>query len=95
MDTLRIDKWLWFARFFKTRSLAASVIATGEVRLNGEVVTKTAQGVKPGDELVFPTRTLVRRVIVLSLGMRRGPAPEARLLYREEDPPVAEPGEEW
>lgn len=86
-ETLRIDKWLWFARFFKTRSLAASVVAAGEVRLNGVVVAKASQGVRPGDELVFPTRSLMRRVVVLGLGTRRGPAPEARALYREEELP--------
>lgn len=89
-ETLRIDKWLWFARFFKTRSLAASVIDAGEVRLNGQVVAKTAQGLKPGDDLVFPTGKRLRRVTVLALGERRGPAAEAQTLYREEDPPSPE-----
>ena len=92
-ETLRLDKWLWFARFFKTRSLAASVIAAGEVRLNGAVAGKPAQGVRAGDELVFPTGKRRRRVVVLALGERRGPAPEARALYREEEPPP--PEDEW
>ena len=87
MSSLRIDKWLWFARFFKTRSLAASVIDSGDVRLNGEVVIKNSTGVKPGDELVFPTGKRMRRVTVLAIGERRGPAPEAQMLYREEEPP--------
>lgn len=87
MDTLRIDKWLWFARFFKSRSLAAQVVEAGEVRMNGQVVAKVAQAVRPGDELVFPTGRRLRRVTVLALGERRGPAPEAQTLYREEDPP--------
>jgi len=89
-DSLRIDKWLWFARFFKTRSLAASVIGAGEARLNGTVVTKTSAAVKPGDELVFPTGKRMRRVTVLAIGERRGPAPEAQSLYREEEPPPPE-----
>jgi ribosome-associated heat shock protein Hsp15 len=87
MSSLRIDKWLWFARFFKTRSLAASVIDGGEVRLNGVVVAKCSASVRAGDELVFPTGKRMRRVTVLALGERRGPAPEAQALYREESPP--------
>jgi ribosome-associated heat shock protein Hsp15 len=82
-DTLRIDKWLWFARFFKSRSLAASVVEAGEVRLNGAPVVKTAQAVKVGDELVFPTGPKWHRVRVLALGDRRGPAPEAQGLYED------------
>lgn len=89
-DTLRIDKWLWFARFFKTRSLAASVIEAGEVRLNGRVVVKTSQGLKPGDDLVFPSGKRLRRVTVLALSDHRGGAPEAQALYREEEPPPPE-----
>ena len=86
-DTLRIDKWLWFARFFKTRSLAAGMVAAGEVVLNGTVVTKASAAVRVGDDLVFPTGKRLRRVTVLALGDRRGPAPEAQALYREEEPP--------
>jgi ribosome-associated heat shock protein Hsp15 len=89
-ETLRLDKWLWFARFFKTRSLAATVIAAGGVRLNGAVISKPAQGLRVGDELVFPTGKRRRRVTVQALGERRGPAPEARALYREEEPPPPE-----
>lgn len=85
--SLRIDKWLWFARFFKTRSLAASVAAAGGVLLNGHGVNKASAAVAVGDELVFPTGKRRRRVIVLGLGERRGPAAEARALYREETPP--------
>lgn len=89
-DTLRIDKWLWFARFFKTRSLAAAVIAEGEVTLNDVAVTKTSAVVRPGDEVVFTTGKRRRRVTVLALGERRGPAPQAQALYREEEPPPPE-----
>ncbi|MDA8233057.1 MAG: RNA-binding S4 domain-containing protein [Magnetospirillum sp.] len=87
-ETLRIDKWLWFARFFKTRSLAQSVIAAGEVRLNGQPVGKAAQSVCPGDELLFPTGRRWRRVRVAALGARRGPAVEAQGLYEELEPPA-------
>jgi ribosome-associated heat shock protein Hsp15 len=90
-DSVRIDKWLWFARFYKSRSLAASVVEAGEVRLNGVVVAKVAQGVKVGDDLVFPTGPKWRRVTVLALGERRGPAVEARALYEEgQAPPLQE-----
>jgi ribosome-associated heat shock protein Hsp15 len=90
MDSLRIDKWLWFARFFKTRGLAAGLIEAGEVRLNGVVVVKTSHAVKAGDELIFPTGKRLRRVTVLGVAERRGPASEAQSLYREEDPPPPE-----
>ncbi len=89
-DTARIDKWLWFARFFKSRSLAQSVVEAGEVRLNGMTVVKPAQAIRPGDELIFPTGKRWRRVRVAAVADRRGPAPEAQALYRELDPP-AEP----
>lgn len=88
--TLRIDKWLWFARFYKTRSLAALVVTAGEVSVNGAVIAKTSAVVRVGDELVLPTGKRRRRVTVLALGERRGPAPEAQALYREEDPPPPE-----
>lgn len=91
--TLRLDKWLWFARFFKSRSQAQAVVAAGEVRLNGHAVAKPAQTVGVGDELIFPTGPKWRRVEVLGLGERRGPAPEARALYRELESPAA-PGED-
>lgn len=84
---MRIDKWLFFARFIKTRSQAASLVEAGQVQLNGRVVSKTAQAVKIGDVLVFPTGKRWRQVEVLDLGSRRSPAPEARALYRELEPP--------
>jgi len=82
-DSLRIDKWLFFCRFFKTRSLAASVITGGEVRLNGRIVTKPAQPVSAGDEIIFPTGPKWRWVRVLARGERRGPVAEARSLYED------------
>jgi ribosome-associated heat shock protein Hsp15 len=83
MSGLRIDKWLWFARFCKSRSLAQELIDGGEVSLNGRPVGKAGTTVKPGDEVVFPIGRGWRRVSVLALGSRRGPAPEARLLYQD------------
>ncbi|WP_171098476.1 MULTISPECIES: RNA-binding S4 domain-containing protein [unclassified Ruegeria] len=78
---LRIDKWLWQARFFKTRSLAAKQVSGGHVRLNGNRVLKTAQTVAPGDVLTFPQGRIIRVVRVENLGERRGPASEAQTLY--------------
>lgn len=89
-DGLRIDKWLWFARLFKTRSLAATQVALGEIRVNGTAVTKGATLLRPGDQVIFPAGKRMRRVTVLNLGVRRGPAPEAQALYREEEPPPPE-----
>lgn len=82
-NTLRIDKWLFFARFFKSRALAAAIAQSGETTLNGRVVVKASQGVKPGDEVTFFTGSRIRRVRVLALGRARRPAPEARMLYED------------
>lgn len=84
-ETLRLDKFLWFARFFKTRAQAAAAIEAGEVSLNGQAAVKPAQSVRPGDDLVFPTGKRWRRVEVVALPHRRGPAPEARSTYVESD----------
>jgi len=85
---LRLDKWLWFARFFKTRSLAASRVAAGDVRVNGERVTKRATTIQPGDVLTFAQGRVVRVIEVLAIGVRRGPAPEAQALYSDKSPPL-------
>jgi ribosome-associated heat shock protein Hsp15 len=81
--TIRLDKWLWQARFFKTRGLAARAVATGVVRVNAVRVLKPATSVAVGDGLTFVQNGRVRVVRVLALGLRRGPAPEARLLYQD------------
>ncbi|MEL6773489.1 MAG: RNA-binding S4 domain-containing protein [Pseudomonadota bacterium] len=80
---LRIDKWLYQARFFKTRGLAGEVATTGRLRLNGRHCTKAAQTVSPGDELSFPQANRIRAIRVIALGTRRGPASEAALLYED------------
>lgn len=80
---LRIDKWLWQARFFKTRSLSAKQVSGGHVRVNGNRVLKPAHSVVPGDVLTFPQGRLVRVVRIEALGERRGPAPEAQTLYTD------------
>jgi ribosome-associated heat shock protein Hsp15 len=79
--SLRIDKWLWHARFCKTRSIAQDLAAKGHVRLNGARVEKASATVRPGDILTLPAGREVLVVKVRELGARRGPASEARLLY--------------
>lgn len=86
-EKIRLDKWLWHARFFKTRGLAAEVAASGSVRINGDRVRKASQAVKPGDVLTFPKSSHVRVVQVDALGERRGPAVEAQALYTDLAPP--------
>ena len=91
-DKLRIDKWLWYARFFKTRTLAATLCKAGKVRLNGDAITKAHANLRQGDTLTFPKGPHVRVVKVLALGTRRGPAVEAQTLYEDLAPlPVQEP----
>ena len=83
MSGLRIDKWLWFARFCKSRSLAQAWIESGEVRLNGHVVDKSSDQVKPGDHIEMPRGPRMRHEVeVLGLAEKRGGAPEAQALYR-------------
>ena len=88
--TLRLDKWLWYARFFKTRSLATGVCNAGRLRIAGEIVSKANHKVRPGDILTFPQGRHIRVVKVLSLASRRGPAPEAQQLYEDLSPPSQE-----
>lgn len=82
----RVDKWLWQARFFKTRALAAQVAATG-LRINAARCAKAAQTIRPGDVLTFAQGSAVRVIRIESLGHRRGPASEAARLYTDLDPP--------
>nr|WP_323779947.1 RNA-binding S4 domain-containing protein [Amylibacter sp.] len=85
--TIRIDKWLWFARFFKSRSLSTKLVAGGHMRVNSERVIKGSFGVGVGDVLTFPQGDHVRVIEVVALGERRGPAPEAQALYLDLSPP--------
>lgn len=86
-EKLRLDKWLWHARFFKTRGLAAAMAGSGRLRINGEHVLKPAQTVRPGDVLTFPQGRRIRVIQILVLGARRGPAAEAAALYSDLAPP--------
>lgn len=90
---LRLDKWLWQARFCKSRSLAADLIASGSVRVNGTRITRPGRDVSPGDTLTFPQGDRIRLIRILALGIRRGPAPEAQALYLDLDPGADEPSD--
>ena len=87
-EKLRVDKWLWQARFFKSRGLAGEVAASGRLRVNGNHVLKPAHAVRPGDVLTFPQGRRIRVIRIEALGARRGPAAEAATLYSDLDPPA-------
>lgn len=84
--TQRIDVWLWHARFYKTRSLATKMVRGGKVRLNGNLTKKSSTTVTVGDVLTFTRADQVLIAKVLGIGTRRGPAPEAQLLYEDLTP---------
>lgn len=86
---VRLDKWLWAARFFKTRALAVEAIEKHRVRVNG-AQTKPARDVRAGDELEIAQGPVWRTVTVLGVSAMRGPAPQAALLYRETEASVAQ-----
>src|SRR4051794_39664432 len=81
-NNTRIDKWLWAARFFKTRSLAAAAVVGGKVKVNGERV-KAAKAIRVDDELTVQLGHFEHQISVRNLSDRRGPASEAALLYEE------------
>ncbi len=85
-DTVRIDRWLWFARFFKTRALATKLVSSGHVRVNSAKISKPAFKVGPGDTLTFPKEKQIRVVRIIDAASRRGPAPEAQALYEDLTP---------
>jgi ribosome-associated heat shock protein Hsp15 len=85
---IRLDRWLWHARFFKSRSLATAAVTGGRMRLNSRVVSKPAQPVRAGDVLTFALGRRIVVVCILAPGSRRGPAPEARELYEDLSPPA-------
>ncbi len=91
-DSIRLDKWLWQARFFKSRAMASKLCAAGLVRIDGEKTTKAHAAIRPGHVLSFPHARDLRVVRVTALGARRGPATEARTLYEDldQDPAAGE-----
>lgn len=93
-QTIRLDKWLWQARFFKSRSLAAGIVSTGKVRVDGNPVSKPARAVGAGDVLTFVQADVTRVVKIRACGERRGPASEAQTLYEDLTPaPKPRPAE--
>ena len=87
---IRADKWLWHARFFKSRTLAAKAIQGG-IRLSGDKTDKPNRSVRVGDVLTFQQGRTIRVIRVEALGTRRGPADEARTLFTDLDPPQPKP----
>ncbi|MEM1352187.1 MAG: RNA-binding S4 domain-containing protein [Pseudomonadota bacterium] len=85
-EKLRLDKWLWQARFFKSRARAAAEVEGGTVRVNAERVTKRSTQVKVSDVLTFHQMDQLRIVRIEDLGTRRGPASEAQTLYTDVSP---------
>ena len=92
-DGQRIDRWLWCARFFKSRTLAAKLCADGKVRLNRRIVGKPSLQVRVDDVLTFPQARTVRVVRIAALAHRRGPAEEARGLYEDLTPAATAPAD--
>lgn len=82
-DRQRLDKWLWFARFAKTRTLAAKLVTSGFVRVNGQRTDNAAKALAVGDVITIALARTTLVVRVEGLGQRRGPAPEARQLYAD------------
>ena len=80
-ESLRIDKWLWHARFCKTRAIAQDKASQGHIRLNGHRIEKPSASVRIGDVMTLTASGKVVSLRVLGLGLRRGPASEARALY--------------
>ena len=87
-DTVRLDKWIWYARFIKSRTLATKLCNSGKVRVNGMLVKKAHQVIRSGDVLTFPLGPDIRVIKILHLGARRGPAKEAQALYEDLQPIV-------
>ena len=82
INSMRLDKWLWSARFYKTRSLAAEEIGKGRVQVNG-AAAKPSRDIRPGDRITLQQTYLRKEVVVQSLSMQRGPASQAQQLFEE------------
>lgn len=87
--SIRIDKWLWHARFFKTRTLAQTQVTSGKIRVNSERISKPNRTVKAGDVLTFVKADRVRVIEILDVSTKRGPASEAQALYNDMSPAPA------
>ena len=85
-EKLRLDKWLWYARILKTRTLAATCVKSGKVRVNHEKISSPSRNVTPGDVLTIALERQIKVLKISSLATRRGPAPEAQQLYEDLSP---------
>lgn len=85
----RLDKWLWFARIAKTRTLATRLVETGKARVNRTRVSKASRMVGPGDVITLAIHGRIKVLKILACGERRGPAAEARMLYEDLSPAPA------
>jgi ribosome-associated heat shock protein Hsp15 len=96
-SSLRLDQWLWYARFVKSRSRAARLCTAGVVTVNGIAVKKAHYAIRDGDIVVVPHGVLARTVLVKALGERRGPSSEAQSLYVDVGTPVriSRPSPAW
>ena len=92
--TTRLDKWLWYARFFKTRTQATKLIQSGRLRINGDITNKPHRTATVGMILTFPQAKHVRVIKIAEIGQRRGPAPEAMALYEDLSPIISEPNKQ-
>ncbi len=90
-DRIRIDKWLWHARFYRSRALAQQAAISGLIRLNGQRLQKAGAGVAPGDILTLPRGREVVAIRIVALALRRGPAREAQALYEILNETVLDP----
>ena len=92
--TTRLDKWLWYARFFKTRTQATQLIQSGKLRINGDITNKPHRTAIIGMVLTFPQAKHIRVIKILEIGQRRGPAPEAVALYEDLSPITSKPNKQ-
>lgn len=86
-ESQRLDKWLWYARIAKTRSLASRLVEGGKARVNKTRVSKASRTVRPGDVITLAIHEQIKVLKVIACGVRRGPATEARELYEDMSPP--------
>jgi ribosome-associated heat shock protein Hsp15 len=90
-QSVRLDKWLWFARFCKSRALAQKLIERGQVAIDGATVTKVSAAVRPGQVIAITLGPVRRTVAVTAVGDRRGPPAQAQALYQNAGPTVRLP----
>lgn len=88
---VRVDRWLWFARITKSRTLAQNLIRSGKLRVNSTRISSPSHAVGPGDTLTLTLPRQIKVLEIISCGTRRGPATEAQTLYMDHSPPVERP----